>query len=142
MIRITSKKEGFMRCGQAHPAKATDYPDKHFSKEQMKALQAEPMLTVEILDGDPQDPPAAPAPGEAKTAEEAKARAAELDARDKALLEREKAATDREAELGQREDALEAREKALEEREKAPAAGSGGKEEKPKVEAKAKSNKK
>lgn len=47
MIRITSKREGFRRAGVAHPAAPTEYPDDAFSKEQLAALKAEPMLTVE-----------------------------------------------------------------------------------------------
>lgn len=47
MIRITSKLEGFRRAGVAHPAAPTEYPDDAFSKEQLAALTAEPMLTVE-----------------------------------------------------------------------------------------------
>lgn len=47
MIRITAKRPGFRRCGVAHPAAPTDYPDDHFSAEQLAMLRAEPMLTVE-----------------------------------------------------------------------------------------------
>lgn len=50
MIRITAKKDGFRRGGVAHPAKATDYADDRFTKAELKALAAEPMLTVEVLD--------------------------------------------------------------------------------------------
>lgn len=46
MIIITSKKAGFRRCGVAHPAEPTEYPDGTFSPEQLKALHAEPMLMV------------------------------------------------------------------------------------------------
>ncbi len=46
MIIITSKKDGFRRCGVAHPASATDYPDGFFTPEQIKALHDEPMLVV------------------------------------------------------------------------------------------------
>ena len=46
MIIITSKKEGFRRCGVAHPADATEYPDGFFAPEQIKALREEPMLVV------------------------------------------------------------------------------------------------
>lgn len=44
-IQITCKKPGFRRAGMAHPARAM-YPDGHFTPEQMRALQAEPMLVV------------------------------------------------------------------------------------------------
>lgn len=50
MIRITSQREGFRRAGIAHPAAATDHPDDAFTAEQLAALQAEPMLTVEIIE--------------------------------------------------------------------------------------------
>lgn len=49
MIRISSKQDGFRRCGVAHPRQATEYPDKHFSRDQLEILQAEPMLKVEVI---------------------------------------------------------------------------------------------
>lgn len=49
MIRITSKQDGFRRCGVAHPADATEHADDAFSAAQLKALQAEPMLVVEVV---------------------------------------------------------------------------------------------
>ena len=49
MIRITSKQDGFRRCGVAHPKAATDYPDKAFSKAQLETLQAEPLLKIEVI---------------------------------------------------------------------------------------------
>jgi hypothetical protein len=52
MIRIICPKDGFRRAGIAHPQGATDYPDKAFTSEQLKALKAEPMLAVEIVPGD------------------------------------------------------------------------------------------
>jgi hypothetical protein len=52
-VRITAKKDGFRRCGVAHPAQSTEYPDDQFSKKQLAALQAEPMLVVEITVGKP-----------------------------------------------------------------------------------------
>ena len=62
MIRITAKKDGFRRCGVAHPKSATDHPDNRFTAEQLKILQAEPMLVVQVITGgaDPggkSDPP-------------------------------------------------------------------------------------
>jgi len=54
-IRITAKKDGFRRCGIAHPAIATEYPVDQFSKKDLVALQAEPMLVVEILPDKPED---------------------------------------------------------------------------------------
>ena len=53
MICITSKVAGFRRCGIAHPAMPTEYPDKAFSKSSLAELQAEPMLTVEIVPDEP-----------------------------------------------------------------------------------------
>ena len=49
MIRITSKKDGFIRCRVRHPAKPIEYPDGTFTAKQIKILQAEPMLVVEII---------------------------------------------------------------------------------------------
>lgn len=49
MIRITSKQEGFRRCGVSHPAAPTEHADDAFTSAQLKQLQAEPMLVVEII---------------------------------------------------------------------------------------------
>jgi len=49
MIRIKSKKDGFRRCGIAHPATPMEYPDDRFSKEELRILKAEPMLVVEVV---------------------------------------------------------------------------------------------
>jgi len=49
MIRITSKQHNFRRCRVAHPKGTTEYPDDRFTEEQIKVLQAEPKLTVEIV---------------------------------------------------------------------------------------------
>lgn len=46
MIIITSKKDGFRRCGVAHLAEPTEYANDRFSKEELAVLRAEPMLTV------------------------------------------------------------------------------------------------
>ena len=61
MIRITSKKDGFRRAGMAHRG-VREYPDKTFDAEQMAALEAEPMLVVEVLKGKgkAENPAAAP----------------------------------------------------------------------------------
>jgi len=50
MIRITSKQHLFRRCRVAHPKGKTEYPDDTFTAEQIKVLQAEPKLTVEIVE--------------------------------------------------------------------------------------------
>jgi len=51
VIRITSKKHNFRRCGVAHPKEPTEYPDDRFSEEELEILTAEPMLTVEVIPG-------------------------------------------------------------------------------------------
>jgi len=48
-IRIASIKEGFRRCGIAHSREPKIYADDHFSKEELRILQAEPMLKVEKI---------------------------------------------------------------------------------------------
>lgn len=54
MIRIRSKKDGFRRCGMAHPAGPVEYPNEKFTPAQLKILRAESMLLVEeIPDGPP-----------------------------------------------------------------------------------------
>ena len=50
-IRIRSKRAGFIRCGVRHPDQWTEHPDDAFSREQIKALQSEPMLQVEFVSG-------------------------------------------------------------------------------------------
>lgn len=51
MIKITAKKDGFRRCGVAHPKEATLHPDKSFTAAQLEILKKEPMLVVEIIEG-------------------------------------------------------------------------------------------
>lgn len=46
MIQITSKQEGFRRCGVSHPARPTDHPAGSFTEEQIEILKTESMLTV------------------------------------------------------------------------------------------------
>lgn len=53
LIRIISKKEGFRRCGISHSEEPKFYPDNRFTKPQLKQLQAEPMLIVDVLPDDP-----------------------------------------------------------------------------------------
>lgn len=50
-IKITSKKNGFWRCGVQHTATPVTYQDDRFSKKELETLKAEPMLVVEALDG-------------------------------------------------------------------------------------------
>lgn len=47
MITITSKKEGFRRCGVAHGQTPANYPDDRFTAEELEILQQEPMLVVQ-----------------------------------------------------------------------------------------------
>lgn len=49
-LRITSKQEGFRRAGVAHSAQATVHPIDKFSKDQIAALKADPMLVVEEIE--------------------------------------------------------------------------------------------
>ncbi len=49
MIRIRSQKDGFRRAGVAHSKEWREYPDDKFGTEQLAALQAEPMLQVEVV---------------------------------------------------------------------------------------------
>jgi len=56
MIIITAKKDGFRRCGMAHSAKPVQHNDDAFSPEQLKQLQAEPMLVVELVADEPKEP--------------------------------------------------------------------------------------
>ena len=50
MIRITAKLDGFRRAGMAHTKEPAEYPDNKFTKEQLAALKAEPMLIVEVTE--------------------------------------------------------------------------------------------
>ena len=49
MIIITSDKDGFRRCGVAHSSARTEWPDDHFTDDELARLQAEPMLSVEVI---------------------------------------------------------------------------------------------
>lgn len=51
LIRITSKLDGFRRCGIAHPKVATDHPAERFTEAELERLRADPVLTVEVIDG-------------------------------------------------------------------------------------------
>ncbi|HAF6280260.1 TPA: hypothetical protein G9F26_004484 [Salmonella enterica] len=46
MIYITSKREGFARCGVRFSETTTSYPDDRFTPEQLADLESEPMLIV------------------------------------------------------------------------------------------------
>jgi hypothetical protein len=45
-IVITSKRDGFRRCGIAHSSQAARYPDDFFSETQLRALLKEPQLIL------------------------------------------------------------------------------------------------
>lgn len=63
-IKITAKTPGFRRCGIAHTATPTTYPDDAFTQDQIGILMAEPALVVEIVqDDDPDANPAEKKPG-------------------------------------------------------------------------------
>ncbi|WP_036244704.1 HI1506-related protein [Methylobacter tundripaludum] len=64
MLRITSKREGFRRCGIAHSSTPTEHPDDRFTADELERLLDEPMLFVEVL---------ADKPGKAATAKEKQA---------------------------------------------------------------------
>jgi hypothetical protein len=65
MIRITSKRDNFRRCGVAHRAVPVEWPDDRFDAEQLARLKAELMLVVEIVP-DLQSPEPVEGPAEEK----------------------------------------------------------------------------
>lgn len=50
IVRIVARRDGFRRCGIAHPAQPVEHPAGRFSAAELARLQAEPMLEVELLD--------------------------------------------------------------------------------------------
>lgn len=46
---VTSKKEGFRRCGVAWPKGPSVFDEARFSPEEWKAIKAEPMLIVTAI---------------------------------------------------------------------------------------------
>ena len=52
IVRIKSARDGYRRCGVAHPKAATDHPADRFSAEELERLQADHVLTVELVDGE------------------------------------------------------------------------------------------
>jgi len=56
MVIITSKQDGFRRCGVAHPSGPAEYPNGTFTDEQLQQLQDEPMLLVEVVEDGQQKP--------------------------------------------------------------------------------------
>ncbi len=60
MIRISSKREGFRRCGMAHSVAPVEYPDSRWSPVELTQLLNEPMLTVELITPPPLSLPSLP----------------------------------------------------------------------------------
>lgn len=56
-VKITSRVDGYRHSGKLHPAVATVHPDGTFTDEEIKALKAESILTVEILPASNNVPP-------------------------------------------------------------------------------------
>ncbi|MCF6246915.1 MAG: HI1506-related protein [Desulfobacula sp.] len=54
MIQIVSRKDGFRRGGVAHSENPKTYKDDHFTKDQLKAIEKEPMLIVTHLPDPPE----------------------------------------------------------------------------------------
>jgi len=63
MIVIRAKTPGFRRCGIAHSVEPTQWPDDRFTAEELKVLQAETELLVELV----KDKPGKPEAKEAKS---------------------------------------------------------------------------
>jgi len=55
MITITSKVDGYRRCGVEHPAHPIQYPDDRFTPEVLAILQSTPVLKVEIQESQQQE---------------------------------------------------------------------------------------
>ena len=62
LVKITSKKQGFRRCGIAHSTTPTTYPLERFVGRQLEALRSDPMLDVEIVDVPDEEPVEEPEP--------------------------------------------------------------------------------
>jgi len=56
LIRIISSIEGFRRAGMAHSKTPTDHKEDTFTEEQLKALQDEPNLLVQITEAEDDEP--------------------------------------------------------------------------------------
>lgn len=50
-VRIVAKRNGFARCGKIHPDTAVTHPAGTFTEDEIKRLQDERMLVVDVLDG-------------------------------------------------------------------------------------------
>ncbi|TRA97038.1 MULTISPECIES: HI1506-related protein [Agrobacterium] len=49
LVRVASKRDGFRRGGIVHSSKPVDYRPAELSPEQLEAILAEPLLTVEVV---------------------------------------------------------------------------------------------
>ena len=61
IVRIKSKRDGYRRCGISHPRLATDHLAERFTESMLAKLQADPVLTVELIDGELPGPAQVPA---------------------------------------------------------------------------------
>lgn len=61
IIRITSQQDGYRRAGTAHSVKAVEHPPGTFTAEQLAQLQADPRLSVQVIDS-PHNPESAAVP--------------------------------------------------------------------------------
>lgn len=52
IVRIKAKRDGFRRCGVAHPKAPTDHAADRFTPAELEILQADPMLSVELIEGE------------------------------------------------------------------------------------------
>lgn len=48
-IRIAARRDGFRRCGLAHPKMPTDHVAERFTPDELERLLAEPRLSVELV---------------------------------------------------------------------------------------------
>lgn len=49
MIIISSKRDGFRRCGVAHSKAPVEHPDDKFTEKELAMLEADPMLKVDAV---------------------------------------------------------------------------------------------
>lgn len=56
-ILISSKKDGFRRCGRAFSKRPTAFSDGVFTDDELAVLKAEPMLAVTVMEDEIKTPP-------------------------------------------------------------------------------------
>ena len=62
VVRVhNAHRHNYRRGGKAHPLGTTDHPADAFTADQLAAVQADPRLSVSVVDK-PADPPSAAAP--------------------------------------------------------------------------------